>query len=196
MTKELTSHENTFQGRVRPLVALDIPHLKPILEHWLKNRETDQPLPDEVQEVRDYMQGSLDDTNYRRYLVAETQDGTIIGMIGYKPPEDKMLAWQTTNMPGRKPAELVNAYVAADDRFSQEQGHGKGVGRALVSALEKQAVAEGFTDIILNSGPRYRETGWGFYDRLPGFQRIDVIKEMYGNGGDAPVWRKVLVNQA
>lgn len=191
MTEVTQSHENRFTGIIRPLVESDIELLRPVLAHWLKDRQTQQPLPEEVQEDMDAMRGSLDGTNNRVYLVAQTTGGNVIGMIGYRKPEGKMLSWQEENIPGINPAELINAYVSPD--FTRE----KGVGRALVAELEKRVKQAGFTDIILNSGPRYEESGWGFYDKLQpqGFHRVDIIEKMYGEGGDAPVWRKVLIPQ-
>ena len=127
------------------------------------------------------MKASIIKENDRKYLVAD-DNGKIIGVIGYKTPDTKMLEFSQT----QNPTELVNAYV------DPEQRKGRGVGRSLVSSLEQSAANDGFTEIILNSGQRYKETGWGFYDRLPGFSRIGIAKNYYGEGGDAPVWSKIL----
>ena len=84
------------------------------------------------------------------------------------------------------PTELINAFVRPDVRG------GGGVGTALVSGLEKTARNLGKQEILLNSGPRYSESGWGFYDKI-GFDRVGVIVEYYGEGGNAQVWRKSLI---
>ena len=67
-----------------------------------------------------------------------------------------------------------------------------GVGSALVARLEDEARWRGYTEIVFNSGPRYKDTAWGFYDKLPGYSRVGVAEKLYGEGGDAPVWSKVL----
>lgn len=171
-----------FSGRIRTLSDGDIPSLRPILATWVKDRTTGQPLPEEVEEDLQVMQESIGGNNGRTYFVAEDLDGSVIGVIGFKIPDPRMLPFTES----LKPAELVNAYVSQDRRA------GKGVGRALVSKLEEEAKTKGFTEIVLNSGPRYKDTGWGFYDKLEGYQRVGIAKGYYGEGGDAPVWRKTL----
>ena len=126
------------------------------------------------------MTDSVNGENDRVYLVAEAVGEEVIGVIGFRQPDERLLEFTSTP----KPTELVNAYVAKEHR------KGKGVGRALVAELEIQAKSHGHTEVVLNSGPRYKDTGWGFYDKLDGYQRVGVAKEYYGKGGDAPVWTK------
>lgn len=171
-----------FSGKIRSLSDGDIPTLRPILATWVKDRASGQLLPEEVEEDLQVMLESIGGKNDRTYLVAEDVDGSVIGVIGFKIPDPRMLPFTKTS----KPTELVNAYV------SQEHRAGKGVGRALVNKLEEEAKAKGFTEVVLNSGPRYKDTGWGFYDKLEGYQRVGIAECYYGEGGDAPVWRKTL----
>lgn len=171
-----------FQSVVRNLRKDDLSLLRPILATWIKDRKTGQPLPDEVEEDLQFMSESVDDKNDRTYLVAENSDGEVVGVIGFKTPDEKMLTFTKT----LNPVELVNTYVKSDER------KGKGVGRALVAKLEEKVKEKGHTEIILNSGPRYKDTGWGFYDKLPGYSRVGMAVGYYGEGGDAPVWRKGL----
>ena len=116
----------------------------------------------------------------RTYLVAENQTGEVVGVIGFTSPEARMYRFKLT----ARPVELVNAYVKQDER-------GGGVGRALVAELEKRAKDQDYTEVLLNSGPRYKGTGWGFYERV-GYTRVGVMKNRYGKGAHAPVWRKAL----
>lgn len=171
-----------FQGVVRDLRTSDLSAIKPILEVWLKDRQTGQALPEEVEEDLQLMADSVGHRNDRTYIVAETSDGNVIGVIGYKTPDETMKSYTKTP----NPAELVNAYVNPNER------KGKGVGRALVAKLEEKAREAGHTEIVLNSGPRYKDSGWGFYDKLYGYGRVGVAVGYYGEGGDAPVWRKEL----
>jgi len=84
------------------------------------------------------------------------------------------------------PAELINAYVAQDHRG------GKGVGHSLVNAIRQRAKEKGHTEIILNSGPRYKFSRWPTWMRLFG-KPIAVARQYYGEGGDAPIWRENLL---
>lgn len=169
-----------FHGTVRLLRENDLPSLKPILETWIHSRDTGELLPEEVEEDLQVMRDSCSGKNDRTYFVAE--EGRIVGVIGMKPPKDALKQLVTTE----NPVELVNAYVAADKR------KGQGVGTALVQKLESEARLRGNTEIILDSGPRYKDSGWGFYDKLSGFSRVGIAVKLYGEGGDAPVWHKVL----
>jgi len=86
---------------------------------------------------------------------------------------------------GLHPVEMIHAFVAVELA-------GKGVGTALVEALEGRARLDGHDEMLLNSGPRYAATGWGFFDRQPGYERRGVLRDFYGPGQDAPVWGKRL----
>ncbi len=170
----------SFEGIIRDLRSRDIDSLRPILTTWIKDRTTGDPLPDEVEEDLQIMSDSIDGKNDRTYLVAESLDGEVVGVIGFKAPDSRIMPFTKT----LNPAELVNAYVKAEER------KGKGVGRALVRGLEERVRMKGHTEIVLNSGPRYKDTGWGFYDKLEGYQRVGIAESYYGEGGDAPIWRK------
>jgi ribosomal protein S18 acetylase RimI-like enzyme len=170
-----------FQGIVRPLKDEDLEAIRPILETWVRDSGTGQILPEEVEEDLEFMRKSVRSENPRSYLVAEDTDGTAIGIVGFMPPSDRMKEFAITP----NPAELINAYVAKESRA------GRGVGSALVRGLEMTAKTKGHTEIVLNSGPRYQKTAWGFYDQLPGFQRVGIAEKLYGDR-NAPVWRKIL----
>ena len=178
--RKVLPEKKLFDGSVRGLRKEDIESLRPILATWIKDRETGQLLSNELEEDLRLMSESVDAKNDRAYLVAEDLDGEVIGVMGFKRPDETMLTFTKTS----SPAELTTAYVKSDER------KGKGVGRALVAKLEEVAKQSGHTEIVLNSGPRYKDTGWGFYDKLPGYSRIGVAVGYYGEGGDAPVWRK------
>lgn len=175
------SERQQFAGEVRNLQEADLASIKPILEDWLIDRETGNPVPEEVEEDLGIMRASLTGDNERKYFVAE-EAGKVIGVIGTTPPRESMMGFAQS----QNPIELVNAYVSRDERA------GRGVGRALVKGAEDEARANGATELILNSGPRYETTAWGFYDNLPGFSRVGVAENFYGEGVNAPVWSKRL----
>lgn len=174
--------ENKFKGSVRPLMATDIPHLRPILESWLRfPAMTGELLTEEVRDTIEEIQKSLTHENNKQFFVAQSSDGAVVGMMGIQP-----LSWvmrpfaQTVH-----PAEIINAYVHFEER------QGKGVGRALVKTIEDESKKQGFDELLLNSGPRYKETGWPFWQKTYG-EPVGIIKNHYGPTRDAPVWRKVL----
>jgi hypothetical protein len=50
-----------------------------------------------------------------------------------------------------------------------------------------------YKELIFNSGPRYKDTAWKLYTKAFG-EPVAIIKDMYGDGVDTPVWRKILVD--
>ncbi len=143
LDKPKTEERILFDGTIRDLRKEDLTPLIPILGTWIKDRNTGEPLPDEVQETIQIMLDSVEGRNPRTYIVAEALDGEVIGVIGFKDPDVKMGIWASTSTP----AELINAYVKADER------KGKGVGKALVAKLEEKAKSQGYTEIILRVFP-------------------------------------------
>lgn len=180
-----TEKRRPFEGYVRELRHSDFRQLLNILSTWVRDRNTKQVLFDEIDDDLKVMEESLDfGGNGHKFFVAVSSDlsGSVLGVVGYRKPDTRMIPYTTT----KNAIELINCYVSIDDR------KGRGVGTKLVERVEEDARENGYTEIILNSGPRYEKTGWGFYDKLSGYERIAVAKNYYGEGGDAVVWRKEL----
>jgi GNAT superfamily N-acetyltransferase len=117
--------------------------------------------------------------NKQQFLVAE-REGTVLGIMGIQTPTDRMLNYTQTD----QPIELITAMVSKDSR-------GEGIGKLLVNALLAKATSEGAKEVIVNSGPRYRLTGWPFWQKQFGVP-VAIATGYYGPGGDAMVWRKAL----
>jgi GNAT superfamily N-acetyltransferase len=100
--------------------------------------------------------------------------------MGLKLPDETMRGFARTN----RPIEVINAFVYPPYR-------GTGVGTLLLRHVEDAARQNGFTEIVVNSGPRYRETGWPFWIKRYG-SAIGKADDYYGPGIHAPVWRKIL----
>ncbi len=169
-----------FQGVIRSVQASDVPALRPILEQWIRHPETEALLEEEVVDVLGSVEESIKDANGRKYVVAEDTDGSVVGMMGLDTPGQAMRALAASE----NPAELINAYISPAAR-------GAGVGKALVTQLEGIARTSGKTELLVNSGPRYRETGWGFWTKMFG-EPASALVDYYGPGYDAMVWRKPL----
>lgn len=174
------NHESRFNGTVRSAEERDLVHLRPILETWVRDRNTKLVVQDEITRILEAVRESARGENDIVYLVAETSEGEVVGMMGLRPPEERMLVYSTTT----SPVEIINAFVRQDQR-------GRGVGHALVNGLEQIARARKHTEIVLNSGPRYKFSGWPSWIRLFG-KPIAIAANYYGEGGNAPVWRKEL----
>src|SRR3989344_4712362 len=77
--------QGKFNGIVRTLQREDIPQLKPILETWIRNMITHEILSEEVEKDSAFLEGSLDGSNGRQYLVAQTHEGKLVGGIWVSP---------------------------------------------------------------------------------------------------------------
>src|SRR5579872_2643314 len=165
------------QFTIDSLKSDDIASLQPILQRWVRDGLVVQT--DEIREINERLEDYLAGTNSYTYLVARDRDGVAIGMMGIRPPEEGMLRFADT----ANPAELVNAFMSYNAR-------GKGIGKALLLEIFKKAQALGYTEVMLNSGPRYEHSAWDFYNHIFG-EPLDVAHNYYGDGNHAPVWRKV-----
>jgi GNAT superfamily N-acetyltransferase len=173
------TYQESPEVRVRQPIPEDIYTLREVLALSVVDKETNQPIQDEIDEILTHVADSMDGDSIeeRRYLVAELADGSVLGMMGVTRPDVEMLGY--ANRPGEC-IELINAFVHPEAR-------GTGAGKKLVEGLKAQAKAQGATEVVVNSGPRYKETGWGFWQKL--FGEPMVLKDRYGAGLDAMVWR-------
>ena len=176
------SPEAREQTIIRAVRSEDIDDLHPVFETWIRDRDTGELLADEIAELEAEIRSSIDGDDQRKYFVAEDTDGKAIGIMGMQSPPYKELVHFTTS---DNPMEIINAYVDSDKRQS-------GTGKALVRYIEDQALQQGNTELLVNSGPRYRDTGWPFWTKLYG-KPVGTAVGFYGPGGDAMIWRKSLV---
>lgn len=173
--------EKPFGTTVRPAQEQDIEPVRSILADWVKDPETGAVLTEEIDEIIQELSKSLTGESPSQFMVAESLDGGVLGMARISPVSEQVGQFAQTE----KPVELFNLYVAAG------QNKGKGVGSALFEAVQDSARKQGYTEVMLNSGPRYKESGWGFYEKVIG-PPAGVMKDYYGAGYDAMVWRKEL----
>lgn len=164
---------------IREPVRDDVRALQPVFQQWIRDRNTGAFLLGEADGVKDAIRASIAGESSQEYLVAE-QSGQVLGIMGIQPPNETMRQFTQT----AKPIELITALIADDAR-------GKGVGRALVAALTEKAQEQDATELVVNSGLRYKKTGWPFWRRLFG-EPVGVAESYFGPGGDAMVWRKPL----
>jgi ribosomal protein S18 acetylase RimI-like enzyme len=172
---------NVANGSIRPLRADDLRAVEKILQVWVRDSPSSTPVAAEIGGFLASMSRSLTEERGFRYLVAVTEKEAIIGVAGMRPPSPEIRPFASTE----RPVEMINTYVDSLHR------NGYGVGTALVRELERLARNQGYQEVIVNSGPRYRDSGWKFYDKL-GYERRGMAWDLYGDGEHARVWSKVL----
>lgn len=169
-----------FQGTIRPFLEVDLQQVMRILLEGVVDPDTNEPIRYEIEEILSTMKKSLYVNSTREYLVATDISNKVVGVIGRQLPDERMLEFKKTVNPG----EMINVFISKD---VPEQG----VGRAMVTEFEKKSKEKGFTELLVNSDPRYKKY-WPFYDGLPGWEKAGIAMGYYGEGRDAPVWRKNL----
>lgn len=138
---------------------------------------------DEVQAIMHNLEVASRGEGDIYYAVAREVGGEVLGLMGLRAvgnAEDPMRGYALR----RKAAELVNAYILRDER-------GLGIGTDLFNYLAEYAHNAGFEELVVNSGPRFKKQGWPFWTARFG-PKVDTMKDKYGAGRDAPVWRKEL----
>jgi GNAT superfamily N-acetyltransferase len=178
---------NNQQFELGSLELKDIDPLMEVSRQWVKDRFTGQVVEGELEEIKDRMLGSLGSTDYR-YFVIRDEKQKAIGCCAIREPEEKMQQYKSNS--ASKSVELVNVFL--DDKY-----RGKGLGYKLMNYLFDKAKELGHEEVIWNSGPRYKDSAWDFYNKLVG-QPFATAEAFYGYGPDgtpnsAPVWRKKLV---
>jgi len=168
---------------VRALERSDIGALEAILRQHVRDLHTHEVVESEVTAIIDCM-GAIPDSNghIRHYLVACDHTDIPVGCMAVAcPDQDMLMHFSTTE---NESVELLNAFV------SKSHFRGEGVGRRLFEAACKYASAHGANYLLVNSGPRYKNS-WGFYDRLCDSDH-GFIENKYGPGRHAKTWKKNL----
>ena len=178
---QATNKELLHEVHVRQMTAEDVLKIGPVLKQWVRDPESGQIIKNEVEEIKKNMIDSVTGTSSeRQYLIAEGVDGEPVGVMGMAFPSDEMKAFAQTE----HPIEIVNAFVS-------DKVRGKGIGGQLLENVFAISKYIGATEVIVNSGPRYKDSAWDFYDKK--FNgRVTTLKNKYGPGLDAPVWSKQL----
>ena len=184
----LLTPDRQIRGYVDPIEMRDIDSLLAIVRTWVRKGE--EVFEDEVEDIHERMIDAIQGSDDYSYWVLRDKECRVIGMAGLRKPEGEII--NCVSSPDKKAVELVNVFLSSESR-------GKKLGRALIEAVFDIAAQQEYDEVILDSGPRYKETAWGFYNHVVG-EPVSVIEGRYGTNPDgttrdAPVWRKVLTDQ-
>ena len=150
----------------------DLDKIVAILSQWTKKAEVDKYL----RRISNEIDGK---TEFNQQFWVAKQNNQVLGVGGLADPLPKVLPLSKTKSPG----EIKILYI---DQRSQ----GQGVGRKLVTFLEEEAQNQGYTELLVRSAQKYKDTGWGFYEKI-GYEKCGTV-----SGGEETelmqVFRKVL----
>jgi GNAT superfamily N-acetyltransferase len=166
---------------IYPATSLDDPEeLRQVLMSAVVDPTTKEPVLDEIEEILASVPTTETGMAKKYTVFAKAGKTAIVGMMSLKEPDEVMRRFTM----GANPTEITNAYVSI---------RGAGVGRALVNHLEGKASADGHSEIVLVSGPRFRWSGWPFWRKMYG-ESIGVAERYFENTYDGMVWRKTLAD--
>lgn len=140
----------------KPKVS-DLENIKKILTSWTDETEVDKYIARIIAEINGHTEFNL------HFWVAKDEEKTV-GIIGLCDPLPKILKFAKS----QKSGEIKILYLDPAVR-------GKGVGKLLESFIEKEAAGEGYKELLIRSAERYRETAYGFYEKM-GFNKVGLVE--------------------
>jgi len=151
----------------------DLYDVKKVLAQWADKEEVDKYIERIHKEI-------IGRNEYNMQFWVTREGRKLAGVIGLSDPLPKVLFLAKT----KKPAEIKILYVKDNYR-------GKGLGKKLVNFIENEAKKQGYSELIVRSSIRYKETAFGFYKKL-GYSSAGKI-----NGDEKnkimKVFKKVLI---
>lgn len=172
-------------GHIDEFVAIREPSMDDLdaIAEMLREREHEaksSPLSDEIDRRISLIEDTLRLETARRFFVAVLPDGRTVGMGGLQA--DTIAPDLITSDEG--PIEAVMVHVRPLYRR-------RGVGQALLTAIERTACELGYTTLLVVSGSRNRDAYPFWLGRYGEPSRCD--KNYFGLGEERTVWRWQLV---
>ncbi|MBU0976689.1 MAG: GNAT family N-acetyltransferase [Patescibacteria group bacterium] len=126
----------------------DLKAIRLILKQW-----TD---PEEVEKYIERIENEINGkTEYNMHFFVLKKDNIVVGVGGIADPPPKSHKFSRFKNPG----DIKILYM--DNRF-----RGQGLGRILLEHLEEKAKKFGYDELLIRSAERYRDTAYGFYERM------------------------------
>jgi GNAT superfamily N-acetyltransferase len=151
----------------------DLGEIKGILAQWTDKSEVDKY----IKRIKNEIAGKIEFNTH--YWVAR-DSGVPVGIVGLCDPLPQVLPFAKTRHPGKfKILYIDGAY------------RGRGIGRKLVDFLESEAKKEGYTEVLARSAEKYRDTSYGFYEKM-GYKEAGTVHAGEDPSKPMRVFRKEL----
>ncbi|MGC9603140.1 MAG: GNAT family N-acetyltransferase [Minisyncoccia bacterium] len=151
----------------------DLGEIRKILAQWTDNPEVEKY----VKRIQDEITRKIEFNTH--YWVAR-YSGMPVGIVGLCDPLPQVLPFAKTSRPGKfKILYVDGAY------------RGKGIGKKLVDFLENEARKEGYAEVLARSAERYRDTSYGFYEKM-GYKNVGTVYAGEDRSKPMRVFRKEL----
>lgn len=159
----------------------DLEKIKEILVQWTNREETDKY----IKRISNEIDG---ETQFEMHFWLARNKKEVVGIIGLSDLLPKILFLAKTKNPG----EIKILYIDKNYR-------GKGAGKMLVGFIESEARKKGYSELMVRSAKKYKETAYGFYKKI-GYQEIGVIDKEKESGpmkvfGKEICFKDILLNK-
>lgn len=133
----------------------DLPEIKNILSEWNDEEYTKIYFS----RVRNEING-ITEFNMKFWIAS---DNVVLGIIGLSDLSPDLLIFSKTDKPG----QLKILYI--DNKMQ-----GKKIGKKLTLFIEKEALKQGYKELLVKSADIYKNTAWGFYEKM-GYKQMGLI---------------------
>jgi len=135
----------------------DIPFIKSILLEWTVGEESNKY----IDRINNEINGS---TDFSMSFWIIKKDDIVIGVGGLSNILPLIKSYSKTKNPG----ELKILYLANTYR-------GQGFGKIFLIFLEKKAKESNYTELMIRSALKYKNTAYGFYESM-GYEKLGVTE--------------------
>lgn len=132
---------------IRKPLQKDLGKIRNILSQWNDEADTEKYLSRIKNEI-----AGINEFNMKFWIAFDKE---ALGVIGLSDLSPDLNNFSKTNEPG----QLKILYVDNEER-------GRGVGKMLTEYLERVAKRQGYKELIVKSAEIYKDTAWGFYERM------------------------------
>ena len=140
---------------VKPTLE-DLHKITEIMSFWVEEDEVEKY----IERIKNEIEGKTE-FNIHFWVVKDNDE--VVGVTGLCDPLPNILKFAKTKYPG----ELKILYLDPNSR-------GKGIGRKLLVFIENEARKQGYKEILIRSAKRFRDTAYGFYERM-GYSKVGMI---------------------
>lgn len=149
----------------------DLVEIKSILSQWNDEEYTEIYLS----RVRNEING-ITEFNMKFWIASD--DG-VLGIVGLSDLSPDLSIFSKTDKPG----QLKILYI--DNKM-----RGKKIGKKLALHIEKEALKQGYKELLVKSSEIYKNTAWGFYEKM-GYKQMGLI-ENSRNDKKSMIFQKML----
>jgi len=133
----------------------DLNRISEILFQWTEKEEAEKY----TQRIKNEINGM---TEFNMSFWVIKKDDEVIGIGGLSDILPSIKSFSKTDNPG----ELKILYL--DNKF-----RGKGFGKTLINFLEEKAKENKYTELMIRSAEKYRDTAYDFYEKM-GYKSIGL----------------------